>query len=168
LSGGLLHSLPDQSSRDLHAIVRGCIECNCQLVTRDCEATLDIFSDVAREKSGFKMVSNGSIMFIDSIGPEVCVVLGSTAIYTYTPELHPTEIRATAMGIASAWGRVGAVTMLLVFGYFFAILGKSLLFLMIDPVLIVAAIVVLCFGPSTRGKPLQETQLGVPREPLSG
>ena len=65
--------------------------------------------------------------------------LGSTAIYTYTPELHPTEIRATAMGIASAWGRVGAVTMLLVFGHFFAILGKSLLFLMIDPVLIVAA-----------------------------
>ena len=61
------------------------------------------------------------------------------------------------MGIASAWGRVGAVTMLLVFGHFFAILGKSLLFLVIDPILIVAAIVVLCFGPSTRGKPLQET-----------
>ena len=72
------------------------------------------------------------------------------------------------MGIASAWGRVGAVAMLLVFGHLFAILGKSLLFLMIDPVLIVAAIVVLCFGPSTRGQPLQETQLGAPRELLSG
>jgi putative MFS transporter len=82
--------------------------------------------------------------------------LGSTAIYTYTPELYPTEIRATAMGIASAWGRVGAVTMLLVFGHFFAVLGKSLLFLIIDPVLIVALIVVLCVGPPTRGKPLQE------------
>jgi putative MFS transporter len=82
--------------------------------------------------------------------------LGSAAIDTYTPELHPTEIRATAMGIASAWGRAGAVTMLLVFGHFFAFLGKSLLFLMIDPVLIVAAIVVLCLRPSTRGKPLQE------------
>jgi putative MFS transporter len=94
--------------------------------------------------------------------------IGSTAIYTYTPELYPTEIRATAMGIASAWGRVGAVTMLLVFGHFFATLGKSLLFLVIDPVLIVAAIVVLCFGPSTRGRPLQETQLSASREPLSG
>lgn len=83
--------------------------------------------------------------------------LGSTAIYTYTPELYPTEIRATAMGIASAWGRVGAVTMLLVFGHFFATLGKSLLFLIIDPVLIAAVIVVLCLGPSTRGRPLQET-----------
>jgi putative MFS transporter len=83
--------------------------------------------------------------------------LGSTAIYTYTPELYPTEIRATAMGIASAWGRVGAVTMLLVFGHFFATLGKSLLFLIIDPVLIAAVIVILYFGPSTRGRPLQET-----------
>lgn len=60
--------------------------------------------------------------------------IGSTAIYTYTPELHPTEIRTTAMGIASAWGRVGAVTMLLVFGHYFASLGKSLVFLVIDSV----------------------------------
>ena len=53
--------------------------------------------------------------------------LGSTAIYTYTPELHPTEIRATAMGIASAWGRVGAVTMLLVFGHFLCHLGQIII-----------------------------------------
>lgn len=85
------------------------------------------------------------------------ISVGSTAIYTYTPELHPTEIRATAMGIASAWGRVGAVTMLLMFGHYFATFGKSLLFLIVDPVLIVAIIVVLGFGPSTRGRPLQET-----------
>jgi putative MFS transporter len=94
--------------------------------------------------------------------------LGSTAIYTYTPELYPTEIRATAMGIASAWGRVGAVTMLLVFGHFFAYLGKSLLFLVIDPVLIASVIVVLCFGPSTRGRSLRESTLGSARQPVSG
>src|SRR5215471_1754529 len=106
------------------------------------------------------MTFAGSTVFFLSIG--------STAIYTYTPELYPTEIRATAMGIASAWGRVGAVTMLLVFGHFFAILGKSLLFLVIAPVLMAAVIVVLCFGPSTRGRPLQETQLGAAGEALSG
>ena len=94
--------------------------------------------------------------------------VGSIAIYTYTPELYPTEIRATAMGIASAWGRVGAVTMLLVFGHLFAIHGKSPLFLIIDPILITALIVVLAVGPSTRGKPLQEAPFGSAREPLSG
>jgi putative MFS transporter len=92
------------------------------------------------------------------------ISLGSTAIYTYTPEVYPTEIRATAMGIASAWGRVGAVTMLLIFGRFFAIFHKSLLFLVIAPVLIIAAIVVLCFGPSTRGRPLQESGGAAARE----
>jgi MFS transporter, putative metabolite:H+ symporter len=91
--------------------------------------------------------------------------LGSTAIYTYTPEVYPTEIRATAMGIASAWGRVGAVTMLLFFGHLFATHGKSLLFLIIDPILIIAVIVVLCVGPPTRGKPLQEAGFGAAREP---
>jgi putative MFS transporter len=62
------------------------------------------------------------------------------------------------MGIASAWGRVGAVTMLLIFGHFLASQGKSLLFLIIDPVLVAAVIVVVCFGPSTRGRPLAEAQ----------
>jgi len=94
--------------------------------------------------------------------------IGSTAIYTYTPEVYPTEIRATAMGIASAWGRVGAVTMLLAFGHLFAIHGKSLLFLIIDPILITALIVVLAVGPTTRGKPLQESSVGAAGEPLSG
>jgi len=50
-------------------------------------------------------------------------------------------------------------TMLLVFGHYFATLGKSLFFLVIDPVLIGAAIAVLCFGPSTRGRPLLEASL---------
>ena len=75
--------------------------------------------------------------------------------------------RAPRWAIASAWGRVGAVTMLLVFGHFFATLGKSLLFLCIDPILIIAAIVVLFLGPSTRGRPLKEAPFGAAGEPLS-
>jgi hypothetical protein len=50
--------------------------------------------------------------------------------------------------------------MLLVFGRLFAIHGKSLLFLIIDPILITALIVVLAVGPPTRGKPLQESSFG--------
>jgi hypothetical protein len=54
--------------------------------------------------------------------------------------------------IASAWGRVGAVTMLLVLGHLFAIHGKSLLFLITDPILITASIVVLCVGSTNSRK----------------
>jgi len=89
------------------------------------------------------------------------LALGSTSIYTYTPELYPTEVRATGMGIASAWGRAGAVTLLLTFGFFFASMGKSLLFILSDSALLVASVSVACFGPSTRGRQLEDTSQGV-------
>jgi MFS transporter, putative metabolite:H+ symporter len=85
------------------------------------------------------------------------LALGSTAVYTYTPELYPTEVRVTGMGIASAWGRVGAITALLVFGFLFKSQGKSLIFVMSDSILIAGAIVVVIFGPPTRGRRLEDT-----------
>ena len=88
------------------------------------------------------------------------LALGSTSIYTYTPELYPTEVRATGMGIASAWGRVGAIAVLLSFGFFFSRYGKSLLFAISDSILLVAAVTVACFGPPTRGRRLEETSRG--------
>ncbi len=85
------------------------------------------------------------------------LALGSTAVYTYTPELYPTEVRVTGMGIASAWGRVGAIAALLVFGFLFESQGKSLIFVMSDSILIAAAIVVVILGPPTRGRRLEDT-----------
>ncbi len=85
------------------------------------------------------------------------LALGSVAVYTYTPELYPTEVRVTGMGIASAWGRVGAITALLVFGFLFKTQGKSLIFIMSDSILIAGATVVVIFGPSTRGRRLEDT-----------
>ncbi|MFJ9449860.1 MULTISPECIES: MFS transporter [unclassified Herbaspirillum] len=85
-----------------------------------------------------------------------CLALGSTAIYSYTPELYPTEIRATGMGIASAWGRAGAIILLLVFGVFAVLKGKLFVFLISDVVLFVAAIAIARFGPSTKGQSLED------------
>lgn len=85
------------------------------------------------------------------------LALGSTAIYSYTPELYPTEIRATGMGLASAWGRAGAILLLLVFGVFAVLKGKMFVFLISDVVLILAAIVVARFGPPTKGRTLEES-----------
>jgi MFS transporter, putative metabolite:H+ symporter len=100
--------------------------------------------------------TSGEIMLFGGL-TVFSLALGSTSIYTYTPELYPTEIRATGMGIASAWGRAGAVTLLLSFGYFFAVMGKSLLFIISDSVLLVASAAVVCIGPSTRGRKLEDT-----------
>ena len=86
--------------------------------------------------------------------------IGATFIYTYTPELYPTEIRASGMGIASAWGRVGGILLLLSFGLFAIVQGKLALFLISDAMLAVAFVAVLVYGPSTRGKTLEQTSQG--------
>ncbi|MGN6084995.1 MFS transporter [Trinickia sp.] len=85
-----------------------------------------------------------------------CLALGSTAIYSYTPELYPTEIRATGMGLASAWGRAGAIILLLVFGVFAVLKGKLFVFVISDVVLLSAATVVAIVGPSTKGRSLED------------
>jgi len=82
---------------------------------------------------------------------------GSTAIYTFTPELYPTAIRTTAMGFASAWGRAGGILLLLAFGIFSVLQGRLALFLVSDGLLLISIIVVAFVGPRTRGKPLEAT-----------
>ncbi len=82
---------------------------------------------------------------------------GSTAIYTYTPELYPTAIRTTAMGMASAWGRAGGILLLLCFGVFAVLQGRLALFLVSDGLLLLSIVVVAALGPRTRGRTLEAT-----------
>lgn len=81
----------------------------------------------------------------------------STAIYTYTPEIYPTEIRTTAMGFASAMGRAGGILLLLVFGIFSLLQGRLALFVVSDGLLAASIVAVALLGPSTRGRTLEET-----------
>lgn len=80
---------------------------------------------------------------------------GSTAIYTYTPEIYPTEIRTTAMGMASAWGRAGGILLLLAFGIFSVLQGRLALFVVSDGLLIASILVVAIVGPRTKGLTLE-------------
>ena len=82
---------------------------------------------------------------------------GSTSIYTYTPELYPTAIRTTAMGMASAWGRAGGILLLLSFGVFALLQGRLALFLVSDGLLLVSIVVVALVGPRTGGRTLEAT-----------
>ncbi len=58
--------------------------------------------------------------------------------YTYTAELYPTAVRATAMGTASAVGRLGAITAPIAIGYLFARIGWLNVFLVLVGALVLA------------------------------
>lgn len=77
--------------------------------------------------------------------------------YTYTSELYPTEVRATAMGVASAVGRVGAISAPIAIGYLFAQIGWVNVFLVLVAALAVAVVVVVIFGARTSGRSLNES-----------
>ncbi|KAF6155202.1 hypothetical protein GIB67_019728 [Kingdonia uniflora] len=42
-------------------------------------------------------------------GARICISAASSVIYVYAPEIYPTSVRATGVGVASAVGRIGGI-----------------------------------------------------------
>ncbi|MFJ3958824.1 MFS transporter [Arthrobacter sp. NPDC090010] len=93
-------------------------------------------------------------------------------LYAYTPEVYGTRLRATGMGSASAFGRIGGITAPILIGAAYPSLGFGGVFVMVMSVLGAAAVVVLVFGVSTSGRSLEEIDSApggpaAPPEPVS-
>ena len=78
-------------------------------------------------------------------------------VYTYSPELYPTAIRATGAGVAAAVGRVGGIvgpllTPVLVQDY----LGQTGVYAMFMVLLVATALAVWLLAEETKGKALEE------------
>lgn len=76
-------------------------------------------------------------------------------IYTYTPELYPTRIRALGSGWAAACGRVGGVLAPSAVGYFLS-LGSTFqdIFTMFTLVMLAISFLVWTMGKETKGQSL--------------
>ncbi|WP_415853808.1 MFS transporter [Sinomonas sp. G460-2] len=77
-------------------------------------------------------------------------------VYAYTPELFPTWMRATGVGLASAVGRIGSILAPSIIGIFSVALGFGGVFTMTTVVLTVGVLGVVIFGASTAGKSLED------------
>lgn len=78
-------------------------------------------------------------------------------IYTYTPELYPTRIRALGSGWAAAIGRIGGVLAPTIVGYMVSgSAGFTKVFVMFTAVMLVISLVVWLAGEETKGKTLDE------------
>jgi putative MFS transporter len=98
---------------------------------------------------------------------DLTIVLASVALsfsmngvnageYAYTPEVFPTHLRATGMGAASAFGRIGAICSPMLVGYIYPLWGFPGVFGMTTVILLAGALAVLLLGVSTSGKTLEE------------
>ncbi|WP_219472324.1 MFS transporter [Nonomuraea rhizosphaerae] len=77
-------------------------------------------------------------------------------VYSYTPEVFPTWIRATGTGLSSAFGRVGSILAPTIIGLSAASLGFAGVFGLTTAVLVAGVICVIVFGLSTAGRSLED------------
>ena len=83
--------------------------------------------------------------------------LGAWAIvYTYSPELYPTAIRATGAGIAAAVGRLGGIIGPFLTPVLVPTLGQSGVFALFMVLLVVTALNVWLLAEETKGRSLEE------------
>lgn len=98
----------------------------------------------------------GSLLYFFSLGAWGCV-------YAYTPEVYPTEARASGCGWAAAFGRLGAFTAPMVVPVVYGIYGKengyAKVFILFTLVFAIVAVVVALFGKETMGKSLEEINI---------
>ncbi|HWE45013.1 MAG TPA: MFS transporter [Caulobacteraceae bacterium] len=81
-------------------------------------------------------------------------------LYVYTPEIFPTEIRVTGVGVASAFGRIGSITAPVLVGWLFPRLGFAGVFGVATGVLLTGALAVVLLGIKTEGRPLEAIAAG--------
>jgi len=77
-------------------------------------------------------------------------------VYAYTPELFPTEVRATGMGTASSVGRIGAIVSPILVGWLYPNFGFAGVFGTTTVVLLIGATAVIFMGIQTRGLSLED------------
>jgi putative MFS transporter len=115
-------------------------------------------------------VDTGPAITLAGAALSFCLNGTFAGIYSYTPEVFPTWVRASGMGLSSSFGRIGGILAPLLIGYFSARLGFAGVFGLTTLVLATGVVSVLVFGLSTAGHSLEELSEGAlpaPREPAA-
>ncbi len=118
--------------------------------------------------SGFLMMSGVcSYFFGNAATPEELLAWGAAmsffnlgawgVIYTYTPELYPTSIRALGAGWAAGFGRIGGMAAPAVVGILLTGgVHMDFIFAMFASVFVIISVVILALGIESKQKTLEE------------
>ncbi|WP_426454333.1 MFS transporter [Paenibacillus sp. S-38] len=78
-------------------------------------------------------------------------------LYAYTPELYPTSVRSTGVGLAASFGRIGGVIAPFLVGMLVArSVGIPTIFALFFAAIVAGALAVLFLGKETKGRELAE------------
>ncbi|KAI5392264.1 variant 2, Organic cation/carnitine transporter 7 [Lathyrus oleraceus] len=90
-------------------------------------------------------------------GARVCITVTFTVVYIYAPEIYPTSVRTTGVGVASSVGRIGGMLCPLVAVGLVHGCHQTIAVLLFEIVALVSGICVMFFPFETMGQELQDT-----------
>jgi len=100
------------------------------------------------------ILSSGCLLYFFALGAWGCV-------YSYTPEVYPTDVRGSGTGWASAFGRIGAFIAPFIVPVLYSAFGTEngfvLVFALLAACFAAVAVVIALFGKETKGMELKDT-----------
>ncbi|XP_078182144.1 organic cation/carnitine transporter 7-like isoform X1 [Carex rostrata] len=87
-------------------------------------------------------------------GARACVTGSFNIVYIYTPEVYPTSVRSTGLGVASAMGRIGGMLCPIVAVSLVENCQQTEAILLFDLVIFVAGVATTLFSLETKGRDL--------------
>lgn len=89
-------------------------------------------------------------------GARICITASSTILYIYAPEIYPTAVRTTGVGVASSVGRIGGMLCPLVAVSLVHGCHTTASILLFQTVIFVSGVCVLLFPLETKGRDLTD------------
>ncbi|OVA19338.1 General substrate transporter [Macleaya cordata] len=90
-------------------------------------------------------------------GARICITTTFTIVYIYAPEIYPTSIRTTGVGVASSVGRIGGMICPLVAVGLIHGCHQTLSIFLFEIVILLSGTAVLFFPFETKGRELSDT-----------
>ncbi|XP_059641971.1 organic cation/carnitine transporter 7 [Cornus florida] len=90
-------------------------------------------------------------------GARICITATFTVVYIYAPEIYPTSVRTTGVGVASSVGRIGGMICPLVAVGLVHGCHQAAAIVLFEIVVFVSGICVLLFPLETKGRDLTDT-----------
>lgn len=97
-------------------------------------------------------------------GGRICISAAFTVVYIYAPEIYPTAVRTTGVGVASSVGRIGGVLCPLVAVGLVHGCHQTIAVLLFEVVILVSGICVCLFPFETSGRDLTDS-ISASKEP---
>ncbi|PRQ51815.1 putative major facilitator, sugar transporter, major facilitator superfamily [Rosa chinensis] len=90
-------------------------------------------------------------------GARICITATFTIVYIYAPEIYPTSVRTTGVGVASAMGRIGGMVCPLVAVALVHGCHQTASILLFEAVIFLSGICVILFPFETKGRELSDS-----------